>query len=102
MLGVEEGAVGAGADLVDDVGLEIAVDGARHVLAVASLGEEGREALVVTSGLALLGKETIRLDAVLEAVQLPTAVCDLATGLADVQADDFTHVCGVVVYGLVA
>jgi len=32
---VEEGAVGAGADLVDDVGLEIAVDGARHVLAVA-------------------------------------------------------------------
>lgn len=37
LLGVEEGAVGAGADLVDDIGLEIAVDGARHVLAVACL-----------------------------------------------------------------
>ena len=81
LLRVEEGAVSAGADLVDDVGLEIAVDGARHVLAVAcmgasvcllwcearhciqhtSLGEKGREALVVTSGLALLGKETIGL-----------------------------------------
>ena len=35
LLRVEEGAVGAGADLIDDVGLEIAVDGARHVLAVA-------------------------------------------------------------------
>jgi hypothetical protein len=35
LLGVEEGAVGAGADLVDDIGLEIAVDGARNVLAVA-------------------------------------------------------------------
>ena len=37
LLRVEEGAVGAGADLIDDVGLEIAVDGARNVLAVACL-----------------------------------------------------------------
>jgi len=35
LLRVEEGAVGASADLIDDVRLEIAVDGARHVLAVA-------------------------------------------------------------------
>jgi hypothetical protein len=35
VLGVEEGSVGAGADLVDDVGLQIGVDGARHVLALA-------------------------------------------------------------------
>jgi hypothetical protein len=34
-LGVEEVAVGAGADLVDDIGLEIAVDGAGNVLALA-------------------------------------------------------------------
>ena len=33
-LRVEEVAVGAGADLVDDVGLEIAVDGARDVLSL--------------------------------------------------------------------
>jgi len=37
LLRVEEGAVGAGADLIDNVGLEIAVDGARNVLAVACL-----------------------------------------------------------------
>jgi hypothetical protein len=34
-LGVEKAAVGAGADLVDDIGLEIAVDGAGDVLALA-------------------------------------------------------------------
>jgi hypothetical protein len=32
---VEKAAVGAGADLVDDVWLEIGVDGAWHVLAIA-------------------------------------------------------------------
>lgn len=38
-LGVEEVAVGAGADLVDDIGLEVAVDGARNVLALACSGK---------------------------------------------------------------
>jgi len=35
VLGVEKGSVRAGADLVDDVGLEIGVDGTRDVLALA-------------------------------------------------------------------
>jgi hypothetical protein len=35
VLRVEEGSVGAGADLVDDVGLQIGVDGTRDVLALA-------------------------------------------------------------------
>lgn len=35
--GVEKAAVGAGADLVDDVWLEIGVDGAWHVLAIACM-----------------------------------------------------------------
>jgi hypothetical protein len=81
LLGVEERTVGTGADLIDNVGLEIAVDGTRHVLAVAcafqlvcccrgqansevrhtSLGEESGETLVVAGGLALLGEETIGL-----------------------------------------
>ena len=34
-LGMEEVAVGAGANLVDDVGLEVTVDGARNILALA-------------------------------------------------------------------
>jgi hypothetical protein len=35
VLGVEEAAVGAGPDLVDDVGLKIAVDRPRNIFAVA-------------------------------------------------------------------
>ena len=76
---MEKAAVGAGADLIDDVGLEIAVDGARDVLAVAcrccqrrvsfsvpsmrltGLGEEGGEALVAVVGLALLSEVSIGL-----------------------------------------
>jgi len=38
LLGVEQAAVGAGADLVDDIGLEIAVDGTGNVFAVALEG----------------------------------------------------------------
>lgn len=86
-LGVEKALVGAGADLINDVGLEIAVDGTGDVLALAcreavsivaglwgrdiivishhvaltSLGEEGAEALVLAGGLALLSEVAIRL-----------------------------------------
>ena len=85
---VEQRAVGTSANLVDDIGLEVGVDRARHVLAVAcracqylvpqpgrivshtGLGEESGEAVVVVVLLALLGEVAVRLDAVLEAVQL--------------------------------
>ena len=35
VLGVEEAAVGAGADFIDDIGLKIAVDGSRDIFALA-------------------------------------------------------------------
>merc|ERR1719398_677465 len=84
LLGVVELAVGAGADLVDHGGLKIEVDAAGHVLASASLGEEGVEGVIATAD-GLVGRHlAIRLDAVLEAVELPAGVTDLATALADV------------------
>ena len=52
LLGVEELAVGAGADLVDHGGLEIEEDSTGDVLASTSLGEEGVESVVAaTDGL---------------------------------------------------
>lgn len=80
LLGVEEVLVCAGANLVNDVGLEIAVDGAGNVFAVACtfvslcsdlfskgahtrLGEKGAEAMVGLAGLVLLDQTTIRLFA---------------------------------------
>lgn len=35
LFGVKERAIGAGADFIDDIGLEIAVDGTRDVFAIA-------------------------------------------------------------------
>ena len=75
---------GGGGARTNDGGLEVDEDAARHVLAGAGLGEEGVEG-VVTAANGLVGRHlAIRLDAVLEAVELPAGVTDLATALADV------------------
>ena len=91
LLRVVELAVGAGADLVDDGGLEVDEDAARHVLAGAGLGEEGVEGVVAAADGLVRGHLAIGLDAVLEAVQLPAGVTGLDAGLAKVDGDDLTH-----------
>ena len=75
---MEKGSVCACADLVDNIGFKIAVDGTRNIFAISygrmleldkqlrwmfftSLGEEGGKALVVVAGLALLSEVTVRL-----------------------------------------
>jgi hypothetical protein len=95
MFRVEETSIGTGADLVDDIRFEIAVDCSWYVFAVTSLREESAESLIRLSSLSLFSQISIRLDAMLEAVKLPARVCNLATGLADVDRDDFSHVGGV-------
>ena len=82
---MEELAVGAGADLVDDGGLQIDKDGTGNVLTGRGLAEEGVER-VITS-VKLLGNVTIWLDAVFKAVKLPAGVTNLDTGLADVDTN---------------
>merc|ERR1719220_813902 len=76
--------------LIDDGGLQIDEDCPWDVLASASLREEGLEG-VIAEGL-VGGHVAVGLDAMLEAVELPTGVSDLATGLADVDGDALTHV----------
>ena len=49
-LGVEKVAVGTGADLVDDIGLEIAVDGTRNILALTYDQKHVVSGAVVVSG----------------------------------------------------
>jgi hypothetical protein len=91
LLGVEELAVGTGADLIDDGGLEINEDSAGDVLASAGLGEEGVEGVItITDGL-VGGHLAIGLDSVLKAVEFPAGVTDLDTGLSNVNRDDFAH-----------
>ena len=54
------------------------------------LREEGVEAVVSASNGLVRGHLTIRLDAVLQTVELPAGVANLTAGLADVDADALT------------
>ena len=93
LLGVEELAVRAGADLVADGRLEVDVDRARDVLAGARLREEGVEGVVAAADGLVRGHLAVGLDAVLEAEELPAGVAALEAGLADVEADALAHGC---------
>jgi hypothetical protein len=61
------------------------------MLASTSLGEEGVEGIITTTDGLVGGHLAIRLDAVLEAVELPASVTDLDTALADMDGDHFAH-----------
>mmetsp|Transcript_8826 Transcript_8826/g.23021 ORF Transcript_8826/g.23021 Transcript_8826/m.23021 type:complete len:269 (-) Transcript_8826:39-845(-) len=91
LLGVEELAVGASADLVDHGGLEVDKDAAGHVLASAGLREEGVEGVVAAADGLVRGHLAVGLDTVLETEELPAGIADLATALADRDGENLTH-----------
>ena len=64
--------------------------GPGDVLACASLTEEGVEGIVSTTDGLVRGHLAIRLDSVLQTVQLPTGVAHLDSGLADMDWDTLT------------
>ena len=77
--------------LTYNAGLQVNVDGTRHVLAHGGLGEEGVERLVpVGHGRLEVLHVAIRVDGVLQAVQLPAGVADLHAGLTHVDGDALT------------
>ena len=71
----------------DDGGLQIDEDSAGHMFAGASLAEEGVEGVVATSNGLVAGHLAIRLDAMLQAVELPARVTDLDAGLSYMDGD---------------
>ena len=77
MLRVVQLAVGAGAHFVAHSGLEVHEHGAGHVLARTSLREEGVEGIVTAADGLVRWHLAVRLDTVLEAVQLPARVTGL-------------------------
>ncbi len=92
LLGVEQLAVGAGADLIDNGGLQVDENGAGNVLAGAGFGEEGVKGVIAATDGLVRGHLAVRLDSVLEAEQLPAGMANLKTGLTDVDGKSFTHV----------
>ena len=92
LFGVEELAVGTGADLIDDGGFEIEHDTAGDVLAGASFGEKRIIGIILYPD-GLVGRHgAVGLDAVFQTKKLPTGITNLDTSLADVDGDTFTHV----------
>ncbi len=74
---VEQLAVGAGADLVDDSWLQVQEDAARHMLAGAGLRKEGVEGIVATADGLVRRHLAIGLNTVLQAVELPAGIANL-------------------------
>ena len=70
--------------------LEVDEDSSRDVLARASLAEEGVERVITTSDRLVTRHLSIRLDAMLQTVQLPACIANLYSGLADVDRDTLT------------
>ena len=72
-----------GRHFVDDGRLQINEDGSRHMLARTSLAEECVEGIVTASN-GLIGRHlAVRLNAVLEAEELPACVSNPPTPLGD-------------------
>ena len=82
--------VSSGPDFINDCRLQINKDSTGDMFASTSLREEGVEGVIATSESFVRGHGTIRLDAMLKAVQLPAGIAHLATGLADMDGDTFT------------
>ena len=91
LFGMKELAVGSGAHFVHNSWLQVHKDGSWDVLSSSSLAKEGVEGIVSSSD-SLVGRHlSVRLNAVLQAVELPASVPDLDSRLSDVDRDTFTH-----------
>ena len=89
LFGMEKLAVSSSSDLIDDSGFQVNKNSSRYVFTSSSFGKECGEGIV--SAHHLIGWHlTVRLDAMLQAVEFPTGITDLAAGLANMNGDTFT------------
>ena len=91
LLGMVQLSVRSRANLVYDGGLEIDENTSGNVLSGSGLGEEGVESIITSSDGLVRGHLSVRLDSVLKAVEFPTGVTDLNTGLSYMNRDNFAH-----------
>ena len=91
LLRVEERPVRSRANLVHDGRFEVDKHYARNVLSGARLAEEGVERVIAYPKCSVRGHQSVRLNPVLEAVQLPARVAHLTASLADVDGYNLAH-----------
>lgn len=79
--------------LTDDRRLQVHKDGPGNMFPSSGLAEERVEGVVSSSDRLVAGHLTVRLDAMLQAVELPACIANLSSGLADVDRDTLS-LCG--------
>ena len=93
LLRVEELAVGASANLINEWGFQVYKHCPGHMFASVCLTEEGVEGVVSSPNSLITWHLAIRLNAVFLAVELPAGIAYLNTSLAKVDGDALTHSC---------
>ena len=93
LLWMKQLAVGSRAHFVHNRRLEIDKYATWYVLARAGFAKERGEGVVAATQSRVRRHQSVRLDAVLEAVQLPAGVAHLAACLPDVDRNHLTHFC---------
>mmetsp|Transcript_56515 Transcript_56515/g.69074 ORF Transcript_56515/g.69074 Transcript_56515/m.69074 type:complete len:95 (+) Transcript_56515:550-834(+) len=88
---MEQLAVGASAYLIYNSRFQIDHNAARNVFSRASLGKERVEGVISPTDGLIRRHLAIRLNAVLQAEQLPARVANLDSALSNMNADRFTH-----------
>ena len=91
LLRMEQLAVGSSANLVHHGGFQVDHDGPRDVLPGPGLAEEGVERVICCADRRVGRHQSVWLDPVLQAVQLPAGVAHLTPGLTHVDRDHLTH-----------
>mmetsp|Transcript_14366 Transcript_14366/g.21303 ORF Transcript_14366/g.21303 Transcript_14366/m.21303 type:complete len:115 (+) Transcript_14366:1113-1457(+) len=84
-------AVSSGSDLIAHSWFQINVYSPGYVFPSASLRKECVERIVATTDGFIGGHLSVGLDAVFQAVKLPTGISDLNTGLPNMDRYTFTH-----------
>merc|ERR1712223_115923 len=88
---VEELTISSSTDFINDGGFQINKYGSWYVDARSSFREKGIERVISTSDGFVRRHLSIRLDSMFQAIKFPTGIAHLATGLADMNRDTFTH-----------
>jgi len=88
---MEELSVGSSPYFINNSWLQVQEHSSRNVFSSSSLAEEGVEGVITTSDSLVRGHLTIRLDTVFQAVEFPTSITDLNSGLTEMDRDTLTH-----------
>jgi hypothetical protein len=89
---IEELSVSTVSHFIDDRGFQVDKDGSRDVLSTTGIREEGAKGVLFLSRGRLVRRlDSIRSDAMFQAVQLPARISQLDSGLANVNRDNFSH-----------